>query len=228
MHYFHSLMRGDALQTFNNVSNPRREKLAELLTVFRSRIHLCKKKSAYLKKSIYQAHVEKRTFEQILSYLERESELKGLEAPDELQINLVTQQTTEPNPEKPKTTSHYCKKPGHYRNQCRQFKEERDRKNTSKNTFGNNNGSNNNSAQQNRQKNANTANKRNDRKPKTVYPPCVTSGKTNHSTEKCYFGANAANRQPPRIGRPMERSQNQQQDKQISTIKSVQTAVQAL
>ena len=33
--YFHTLMRGDALQTFKNISSPNREKLAEILTLFR-------------------------------------------------------------------------------------------------------------------------------------------------------------------------------------------------
>ena len=33
--YFHSLMRGDALQTFKNVGNRNRESLTEILTVFR-------------------------------------------------------------------------------------------------------------------------------------------------------------------------------------------------
>ena len=33
--YFHSLMRGDALQTFKNISSPNRENLTEILTVFR-------------------------------------------------------------------------------------------------------------------------------------------------------------------------------------------------
>ena len=32
--YFHSLMRGDALQTFKNISSRNRENLAEILTVF--------------------------------------------------------------------------------------------------------------------------------------------------------------------------------------------------
>ena len=35
VNYFHSLMRGDALQTFKNTSSPNREDLAEILTVFR-------------------------------------------------------------------------------------------------------------------------------------------------------------------------------------------------
>ena len=32
---YSTLMRGDALQTFKNISNPSRENLAEILTVFR-------------------------------------------------------------------------------------------------------------------------------------------------------------------------------------------------
>ena len=35
INYFHSLMRGDALQTFKNINSPSRENLAEILTVFR-------------------------------------------------------------------------------------------------------------------------------------------------------------------------------------------------
>ena len=37
INYFHSLMRGDALQTFKNISSPNRENLAEILTVFRKK-----------------------------------------------------------------------------------------------------------------------------------------------------------------------------------------------
>ena len=35
IHYFHSLMRGDALQTFKNIDSPNRENLTEILTMFR-------------------------------------------------------------------------------------------------------------------------------------------------------------------------------------------------
>ena len=35
INYFHSLMRGDELQTFKNISSPNRENLTEILTVFR-------------------------------------------------------------------------------------------------------------------------------------------------------------------------------------------------
>ena len=45
----------------------------------------------HLKKSINQARLEKGTFEQIVRHLEKELQLNGLEAPDELQINTVSQ-----------------------------------------------------------------------------------------------------------------------------------------
>ena len=35
INYFHSLIRGDALQTFKNINSPTREKLGEILAVFR-------------------------------------------------------------------------------------------------------------------------------------------------------------------------------------------------
>ena len=45
--------------------------------------------------------MENGTYEQIVSHLERELELNGLEAPDEMQINTVMQQDTRQNSEKP-------------------------------------------------------------------------------------------------------------------------------
>ena len=55
----------------------------------------------HLKKSINQAHLEKNTHEQIVSHLERELKMNGLETPDQLQMNTVTQQATQQNPENP-------------------------------------------------------------------------------------------------------------------------------
>ena len=45
----------------------------------------------HLKKSINPVHLENGTYEQIVSHLEKELGLNGLEFPDELQINTVTQ-----------------------------------------------------------------------------------------------------------------------------------------
>ena len=70
----------------------------------------------HLKKSINQAHLENGTYEQIVTHLERKLELNGLEAPDEQQIDIVSQHATHINADRPKPTCHYCKKPGNYRN----------------------------------------------------------------------------------------------------------------
>ena len=80
----------------------------------------------HVKKFINQSHLENGTYEQFVSHLEKELELNVLEASDEMQINTVAQQASQQNSEKSKPTGHHCKKPGHYRNQCRQLKREKD------------------------------------------------------------------------------------------------------
>ena len=76
----------------------------------------------HLKKSINQAHLENGTYEQIVTHLKKELELNGLEAPDELQINTVSHNTVNANADRSKPTCHYCKKPGHDKNQSRLLK----------------------------------------------------------------------------------------------------------
>ena len=61
-----------------------------------------------------------------------------------------------------------------------------------------------------------------DKKPKTVYPPCETCGKMNHSAERCYVGANAANKPLPWKSKP------QQQDTQDSITGCVRATAQHL
>ena len=191
INYFHSLMSGDALQTFKNITSPNRENLGGILTVFRKKyvklqsMAMAKHKfqrlvfnpanqklvdfldelqklaidafgvaaqaiieqliyaimPPHLKKTINQAHLENGTYEQIVSHLERELELNGLEAPNEIPINTVTQQAPEQDSNKPKPTCHNCKKPGHYQNQCRQLKREKDQTRNNTNSANNNNGS---------------------------------------------------------------------------------------
>ena len=285
INYFHSLMRGDALQTFKNITSPNRENLVEILNVFRRKYvkpqsmatakhkfqrlvfnptnqklldfldelqklakdafgvaaqaiieqFIYAKMPPHLKKSINQAHLENGTYEQIVSHLERELELNGLEAPDEMQINTVMHQDTQQNSEKPKPTCHHCKKPGHYRNQCRQLKRGKDQvqNNTDSAAINKNN---NGSAQTNSNPNqkvpvtnkANNANNQRDRKTRPVFPPCETCGRTNHSTEKCYLGANAANRPPPRNRRPEGQNQAQQRNTQNGSDGNVQAVAQPL
>ena len=76
--------------------------------------------------------------------------------------------------------------------------------------------------------NVSNTNNQKDRRPRPVYPPCETCGKTNHSTEKCHFGANAANRPPPRNRRPEGQNQLQLRNAQSNSGGNAQAAAQAL
>ena len=275
INYFHSLMRGDALQTFKNINGPTRENLEEILAVFRRKYvkpqsiatakHKFQKlvfnpanqnlvefldelqklaKDAFgiaahaiieqfiyakmppdLKKSINQAHLENGTYEQIVTHLERELELKGLEAPDEIQINTVSQQLTNANADRSKPTCHHCGKPGHYRNQCRLLKKQREETEKNQNNPGNKNSDANNYIPDNNTNNNEHNNfknsKRAETKPETVHPRCETCGKTNHSAERCYVGTNAANSPLSGKRKPEEQSEHFQQDAQNSIIACV-------
>ena len=281
INYFHSLMRGDALQTFKNINGPTRNNLGEILAVFRRKYvkpqsmatakHKFQKlvfnpanqklvdfldepqklaKDAFeiaahaiveqfinakipphLKKSINQAHLENGTYEQIVTHLEREVELNGLEAPDELQINTVSHNTVNANADRTKPTCHCCRKPGHYKNQCRLLKKQREETEINQNNPGNKNSDVNTSNPNGNVNNPNNNNRNSNRaegKPKTVYPPCETCGKTNHSTERCYHGANAANRPPPRQRRPERQNQVQERATQNDSNVNSQDVVQNL
>ena len=257
INYFHSLMQGDALQAFKNITTRNRENLGEILTVFRRKYvkpqsmatakqkfqrlvfnpanqklidfldelqklakdafgvaaqaiieqFIYAKLHPHLKKSINQAHLENGTYEQIVSHLERELQLNGLEAPDEMPMNTVTQQPPQQNSNKSRPTCHHCKNTCHCQNQWRQLKREKDQRRNNTNSAISNNGSAQTSSHPNNNKVANNTKGNNiknhrDRKSRPVFPPCETCGRNNHSTEKCYLGANAANRPPPRNRRP--------------------------
>ena len=64
------------------------------------------KMTPQLEKSINQAHQENGTYEQIVTHLEMEIELSGLEAPDELQKNTVSHNTANLNADRTKPTCH--------------------------------------------------------------------------------------------------------------------------
>ena len=93
----------------------------------------------HLKKSKNQANLGNGTFEQIVILLERELELNGLEAPDEVQLNTVSHNNANANADRPKPTCHHCKKSGPYRNQYRWWKEQREQTENDQNTPGNKN-----------------------------------------------------------------------------------------
>ena len=283
IHYFHSLMRGDALQLFKNITTPSRENLGEILFVFRRKYvkpqsmatakhkfqrlvfnpanqkiigfldelqKLAKdafrvatqpiieqfthaKMPPHLKKSINQAHLENGTYEQVVSHLEKELELKGLEDPDERPINTVTQQAPQRNYNKLRPKCHHCKKPGRYQNQCRQLKRKKDQTRNNTNSANNNNGSAQTNSNPNNNKVANNTkgnkiNNQRDRKSRLVFPPCETCSRNNYSTEKCYLAANATNRPPPRNRRPEGQNQGQQNNAQSNSDGNVQAVPQAL
>ena len=196
------------------VLNPANQKLFDFLDELQKLAKSAFGVATHLKKTKNQADLENGTYEQIVSHLGRALELNGLEAPDEMPINTVTQQTPQQKCDKPRATCHLCKKPGHYQNQCRELKQELDQTRNITNSANNNNGgaqsnSNPNNKVSNKTK-ANNINNQRDRRCGTVFPPCETCGRTNRSTEKCYLGANVANRPPPWNRRPEGHSQIQQ------------------
>ena len=185
----------------------------------------------HLKISTNQAHWKNGTYEQIVTHLGWELELKGLEAPDELQINTVSHNTVNANADRTKPTCHYIKKPGHYKNRCWLLKKQREQTENNQNNPGNKNSNANTSNPNSNVNNPNNNNRnsnRAERKPKTVYPHCETCGKTKHSTENCYHGANAANRPPPRQRRPERQNQVQERANQNDSNETNQAAAQKL
>ena len=138
----------------------------------------------------------------------------------------MSQQTTNTNADRRKSTCHHCKKQGHYRKQCHLLKKQQKQTENNQSNAGNENSHANNS---NPNTNNNKNSKRAKRKLKTVYPPSETCGKTNHSTEKFYFGANATSRPPPRHRRP-ERQKKQVQEgaNQCNSNETPQAATQNL
>ena len=179
------------------VFNPANQKLVDFLDEFQklakdafaiaahaiSEQFIYTKMPPHLKKSINQAHLDNGTYEQFVTHLEMELELNGLEAYDELQTNTLSHKTANAIAEGPKPTCHYCKKPGLYRNQCRLLKRQNEQ--TQKNPANKNSGVS--KSIPNNKTNKNNINYKNsdkpERKPKTVYPPYKTCGKTKNSTK---------------------------------------------
>ena len=132
----------------------------------------------------------------------------------------VSQHAANTNAEKPKPTYHHCKKPEFYKNQCRLSKRQRKEAEATQTNLGNRNSGANKSIPDNDNKNSNRA----ERKPTAVYIHCETCRKTNHSTERCYFGANAANSSPARNRTPEGQNQAKPRDNKKGPNDSVQAA----
>ena len=228
INYFHSLMRGDALQTFKNISSPNRENLTEILTVFRRKY--VKPQSMATAKHKFQQLVFNPANQKLIDFLD---ELQKL-AKDAFGVDAqaIIEQFI------------YAKMPPHLKksiNQaqlengtCEQIVTHLERElelnileypdETQMNTVmykqqieGNPDDAGNFNSDTN---DSNPNNNKFDRKSRTLYPPCETCGKTNHSTERCYVGANAANRPLPWKNKP------QQQDAHDSITGCVQATAQ--
>ena len=122
-----------------------------------------------LKRSVNMARLENASYEEIVTHLERELELNGLEGGDDITVPTMS---TAPTPTRPGTgllssgidpniTCNYCKKPGHVKDECRKLKrKEEQRRNDGQDT-------------------------------KKEYPKCPTCDKTNHPAERCWKGVGA-------------------------------------
>ena len=212
INYFHSLMRGDALQTFKNISSPNRESLTEILTVFRRKY--VKPQSMATAKHKFQQLVFNPANQKLIDFLDELQKLAKVAFGVEAQA--IIEQFI------------YAKMPPHLKksiNQaylengtCEQIVTHLERElelnsleypdETQMNTVmykqqidGNPDNAGNINSDTN---DSNPNNHKNDRKSRTLYPPCETCGKTNHSTERCYVGANAANRPLPWMNKPEE------------------------
>ena len=122
-----------------------------------------------LKRSVNMARLENATYEEIVTHLERELELNGLEEGDEIHVPTMSTAPTATRPGNghlssgpdPNITCNYCKKQGHVKDDCRKLKrKEEQKRNGGQDT-------------------------------KNEYPKCPTCDKTNHPAERCWKGAGA-------------------------------------
>ena len=230
LHFFHSLMRGDALQTFKNIISPNRENLTEILTVFRRKY--VKPQSMATAKHKFQQLVFNPANQKLIDFLDELQKLAkdafGVDAQGIIEHFI------------------YAKMPPHLKksiNQahlengtCEQIVTHLERElelnsleypdETQMNTVthkqqieGNPDNAGNINSDTN---DSNPNNHKIDRKSRTLYLPCETCGKTNHSTERCYVGANAAKRPLPWKNKPQE------QDTRDSITGCVQATAQHL
>ena len=212
INYFHSLMRGDALQTFKNISSPNPENLTEILTVFRRKY--VKPQSMATAKHKFQQLVFNPANQKLIDFLDELQKLAkdafGVDAQAIIEQFIYTKMP--PHLKKSINQAHLengtCEQiVTHLESELElnslEYPDE-----TQMNTVmykQQNDGNPDNAGNINSDTNdSNPNNHKTDRKSRTLYPPCETCGKTNHSTERCYVGANAANRPLPWKNKPQE------------------------
>ena len=212
INYFHSLMRGDALQTFKNIGSPNREKLTEILTVFRRKY--VKSQSMATAKHKFQQLVFNPANQKLIDFLDELQKFAkdafGVAA--QAIIDQFIYAKMPPHLKKSINQAHL--ENGTYEQIVTHLERELELNSleypdeTQMNTVmhkqqieGNPDDAGNINSDTN---DSSPNNYKFDRKSRNLYSPCETCGKTNHSTERCYFGANAANRPLPWKNKPQE------------------------
>ena len=212
INYFHSLMRGDALQTFKNIGSPNRENLTEILTVFRRKY--VKSQSMATAKHKFQQLVFNPANQKLIDFLDELQKFAkdafGVAAQPIIDQFIYAKMP----PHLKKSINQAHLENGTYEQIVTHLERELELNSleypdeTQMNTVmyrqqidGNPDNAGNINSDRN---DSNPNNYKFDRKSRTLYPPCETCGKTNHSTERCYVGANAANRPLPWKNKPQD------------------------
>ena len=230
INYFHRLMRGDALQNFKNSNGPTRENLGEILAVFRRKY--VKPQSMATAKHKFQKLVFNPANQKLVDFLDELQKLAkdafGIAA--HAIIDQFIYAKMPPHVKKSINQAHL--ENGTYEQIVTHFEKELELKSlehpdeTQMNTVTHKQqieGNPTNIGIINSDTNdSHPNNHKIGRNSKTLYPPCETCGKTNHSTERCYVGANAVNRPLPWKSKP------RQQDSQDSITGCVRPTTQHL
>ena len=200
IYYSHSLMRGDALQTFKNIDSPNWENLTEILTLFRRKY--VKLQSMATAKHNFQQLVFNPVNQMLIDFLDELQKLAkdafGVDAQAIIEHFIYAKMP----PHLKKSINQAHLENGTYEQIVTHLERELELNSleypdeTQMNTVtikhqiaGNPDNAGNISSDTN---DSNPNNHKNARKSRTLYPPCETCGKTNHSTERCYVGASAA------------------------------------
>ena len=224
---FHTLMRGDALQTFENIGSPNGENLTEILTVFRRKY--VKPQSMATAKHKFQQIVFNPANQNLIDFSDELRKLAkdafGVAAQAIIEQFIYARMP----PHLKKTINQAHLENGTFEKIVAQPKRELELNSleypdeTQMNTVTHKQ-----QIEGNPDSAGNINSDANDCNPTItkltenleLYPPCETCGKTNHSTERCYFGANAANRPLSWKNKPQE------QDAHDSIIGCVQATAQ--
>ena len=212
IYYFHSLMLGDALQTFKNITSPNRENLGEILTVFHR--NYVKPQSMAMAKHKFQQLVFNPANQKLIDFLDELQKLAKDAFGDDDQAIIEHFIYAKMPPHLKKSINQAHLENGTYAQIVTHLWRELELNSleypyeTQMNTVTNKHqiaGNPDNAGNISSDKNdSDPNNHKNDRKSRTLYPPCETCGKTNHSTERCYVGANAANRPLPWKNKPQK------------------------